>query len=182
MKRSVAVVLSVLFGAFFLVFAGPVATAAPYCGITWGSLADAQHIGSIHASLTNIRGGSHTCFDRLIFDVRGDIRGFDVRYVCTVLRDGSGDPVPLRGAATLQVTAFVPDHDPAAQTFYRTDDDSELVQVTGFATFRQVAYAGSFDGRTNIALGVPTRLPFRTFVLDGPGAGSRLFVDVAHKW
>ena len=114
--------------------------------------------------------------------MRGDIRRFAVRYVCVVLREGSGDAVPLRGTAVLQVIAFVPDHDPAAQTFYRTSNASELVPVARFGTFRQVAYAGSFEGRTNIGLGVRELLPFRAFVLDGPGSGSRLFVDVAHQW
>ena len=40
--------------------------------------------------------------------------------------------------------------------------------------------AGSFEGQTTIGLGVRARLPFRVFVLAGPGSGSRLVVDVAH--
>jgi hypothetical protein len=31
-------------------------------------------------------------------------------------------------------------------------------------------------------LGVRARLPFRAFVLAGPADGSRLVVDVAHRW
>ena len=58
----------------------------------------------------------------------------------------------------------------------------ELVDVSGFRTFRQIAGAGSFEGQTTIGLGVRARLPFRVFVLDGPGTGSRLVVDVAHRW
>jgi len=29
---------------------------------------------------------------------------------------------------------------------------------------------------------VRARLPFRVFVLAGPGNGSRLVIDVAHRW
>ncbi len=182
MKRSFALLISILLGAVFLVSTGPAATAAPYCGITWGSLADTQRIGSMNASLTNVRAGQHPCFDRLVLDVRGDIRGYDVRYVSVVRQDGSGIPVPLRGGADLQVIALVPNYNSAGQTTYNPGNLSELVNVTGYSTFRQVAYAGSFEGQTNIGLGVRARLPFRTFILDGPGTGSRLVVDVAHRW
>ena len=48
--------------------------------------------------------------------------------------------------------------------------------------FRQVAWAGSFEGYSSLGLGVRARLPFRVFALDGPDAGSRLVVDVAHFW
>ena len=47
-------------------------------------------------------------------------------------------------------------------------------------TFRQVAWAGSFEGQTTLALGVRARLPFRVFTLAGtpqsddtPAAGDR---------
>jgi hypothetical protein len=56
------------------------------------------------------------------------------------------------------------------------------VNVAGYSTFRQVAFTGSFEGQTLIGLGVRARLPMRAFVLDGPGDGSRLVIDVAHRW
>ena len=65
---------------------------------------------------------------------------------------------------------------------YRPANPNELVNVTGYSTFRQVASGGSFEGYTTIGLGVRARLPFRTFVLPGPGAGSRLVIDVGHRW
>lgn len=43
-------------------------------------------------------------------------------------------------------------------------------------------WAGTFEGYTSLGLGVRARLPFRVFALDGPGDGSRLVVDVAHRW
>jgi hypothetical protein len=56
------------------------------------------------------------------------------------------------------------------------------VDVTGFRTFRQVAYLGGFEELTQLGLGVRARLPFRVFLLDGPGDGSRLVIDVARRW
>ena len=54
--------------------------------------------------------------------------------------------------------------------------------MAGYSTFRQVAWAGSFEGQTTVGLGVRARLPFRVFALTGPGTGSRLVIDVAHRW
>lgn len=59
---------------------------------------------------------------------------------------------------------------------------AELVNVSGWRTFRQAALGDSYGGTTTIGLGVRARLPFRVFTLAGPGEHSRLVIDVAHKW
>lgn len=56
-----------------------------------------------------------------------------------------------------------------------------IADVTGFETLRSVVYAGGLEGDTTIGVGTRSRLPFRVFLLDGPG-GSRIVVDVAHRW
>jgi hypothetical protein len=46
-----------------------------------------------------------------------------------------------------------------------------------------VAWLGSFEGRSDLGLGVRARLPFRAFVLEGSSAHvDRLVIDVAHRW
>jgi hypothetical protein len=65
---------------------------------------------------------------------------------------------------------------------YQPANAASAVNVAGFATFRQVVFDGTFEGQTVIGLGVRARLPFRVFSLAGPGAGSRLVIDVAHRW
>jgi hypothetical protein len=65
-------------------------------------------------------------------------------------------------------------------SFFRPN--GEICDVSRFRTFRHVAWAGSFEGQTTLGLGVRARLPFRVFLLDGPGSGSRMVVDVAHRW
>jgi len=182
MKRLLRVVLALVLGLLLL---GPVSAAqaaAPSCGIRWGSGAKSVPTMSMGASLTNVRTGRHACFDRMVLDVRGDIRGYDVRYTTQVRQEGSGSVVPLRGGAKLAVVARVPAYDENGHATYRPANPRELSNVTGYRTFRQLAWAGSFEGQTTIGLGVRTRLPFRVFIADGPGSGSRLIVDVAHRW
>jgi len=182
MKRSVALILGALLGAVFLTAGSPAATAAPYCGITWGSVRDTQNVQSMDAAITNARAGEHACFDRFVVDVRGDIHGFDVQYVTQVTNEGSGAAIPLRGAADLKVVAYAKPYDANGVTTYSPAKKSEAVNVTGYQTFRQVAFADTHAGQSTFGLGVRARLPFRTFILDGPGDGSRLVVDVAHRW
>ena len=163
-----------------LVAPGP-AAAAPYCGLVWGSLMKADPAMS-QAQVTNVRTGQHYCFDRLVIDLNGPVAGYTVRYVPQVSQDGSGFPVPLRGQAFLQVTANAPAYDENGNATYNPADRNELSNVSGYQTFRQVAWAGSFEGYSSLGLGVRARLPFRVFTLDGPAAGSRLVIDVAHFW
>lgn len=179
MKRSIVLVVSVVVALLSgLVIAAMPAGAAPYCGITWGSLPKELSVGST-GEVVDVRAGRHECFDRLVLDVEGPLDGYFVRYVDEVTFDGSGQPVPLRGGARLAViaTAWV-----SMDGDLRFVPDSELVDVTGYSTFRQVAWAGSFEGHTTVGLGVRARLPFRVLLLDGPGTATRLVVDVAHQW
>ena len=159
---------------------GP-AAAAPYCGLVWGSLMKADRAMS-QAQVTSVRTGQHYCFDRLVIDLKGPVAGYTVRYVPQVSQAGSGFPVPLRGQAFLQVTVNSPAYDDKGKATYTPADPKELSNVSGYQTFRQVAWAGSFEGYSSLGLGVRARLPFRVFTLDGPAAGSRLVIDVAHFW
>lgn len=181
MKRSAAVILSLLFGALSVLLHAPsataAATAAPYCGIKWGSLPK-QASPMSNALMTDVRVGQHGCYDRLVLDMSGDVRGYSVRYVDEVRFDGSGKLVPLRGGAKLEVIARA-GADPMDSIFL---PNGELADVSKYRTFRHVAWAGSFEGQTTVGLGTRARLPFRVFILDGPGTGSRLVIDVAHQW
>lgn len=157
------------------------ASTAPYCGIRWGSLP--KEAGPlVPGPVTNARAGQHACYDRLVVDLKGKAPGYAVSYVPEVTQDGSGALVPLRGGAKLQISVRAPAYDVNTGSETLSTARSELVNVSGFRTFRQVAGAGSFEGYTAIGLGVRGRLPFRVFTLAGPGSGSRLVIDVAHRW
>lgn len=160
-------------------------TTTAACAAPWGSLP--KQAGSMSSKqVVDVRAGRHACFDRLVIDINNAgsaTPGFYVRYVGQVTRDGSGAVVPLRGGARLQVVVRAPAYDGNGRSTYRPADESELVNVTGYSTFRQVAYAGSFEGQTTIGLGVRARLPMRAFVMPGAaGTGHRVVIDVAHLW
>lgn len=163
------------------------AQAAPYCGITWGSLPKV-HSAADTEMINDVRSGRHTCFDRLVIDLGGQdttFGSYDVRYVSLVYQDGSGLAVPVRGAADLRIVLRAPAYDQYGNPTFRPSNPREVVNVTGYTTFRQLAWAGSYEGQTTLALGVRARLPFRVFVLNGTpqsDLGPRLVIDVAHSW
>ena len=181
MKKIHALLAAVLMAVGLGVLAPAAAAADPYCGQVWGSLMKADPAMS-QAQVVNVRSGQHYCFDRLVIDLNGPVAGYTVRYVPEVVQDGSGFPVPLRGQAFIQLTVNAPAYDSNGNSTYNPTDKNELVNVTGYQTFRQVAWAGSFEGYSSLGLGVRARLPFRVLTRTGPDTGSRLVVDVAHFW
>jgi hypothetical protein len=165
----------------------PATAAAPYCGLTWGSLPKAHDTHADTDQIYDVRAGRHACYDRLVIDLGGQdttFGSYDVRYVQQVTNDPKGDPVALRGGAALQVIARAPAYDEHGPT-YLPANPREVVAVSGFSTFRQVAWAGSFEGQTTLGVGVRARLPFRVLAVTGtPDSdnGPKLVIDVAHRW
>lgn len=73
---------------------GP-ASAASYCGITWGSLAKADPDMSA-AQVTNVRTGQQLCYDRLVIDMTGKVAGYSVQYVPVITRMQRASPSGAR--------------------------------------------------------------------------------------
>jgi hypothetical protein len=150
------------------------------CPTGWGSgLKGGIAAGAV--PLKDIRTGRHTCFDRMVVDVPGggDI-GYHVRYVDRLHQDGSGHYVPVGGGAVLEVRVAAPSYAPesGAPTYPgKVARPLPGVDISGYRTFRDTRFAGSFEGETQIGLGVRARLPFRVIQLP-----DRLVVDVAHRW
>ena len=177
MKRFAAALTAVVLTAAPVLVATPASAGAPHCGIRWGSQPETRNTGST-GEVVDVRAGRHTCFDRLVLDVSGDVNGYFVRYVDQVRADGSGQLVPVRGGARLEVVVTAPPT-PTDGWFL---PNGELLDTSAYRTFRHLAWAGSFEGQSTFGLGVRARLPFRVILLDGPGTGSRMVVDVAHRW
>jgi hypothetical protein len=164
------------------------ATTAQSCAaVSWGSLAKQGPVtGPVTGALfSNVRAGRQDCYDRLVIDIRGTsaMKSYRVEYVRQVTEDPSGRPVALRGGAFLQIAVGAADHNTSGT--YTPANRRELVDVTGFSAFRQVAWAGSSEGISSVGLGVRARLPFRVTTLTGiPGSttGTRVVIDVAHSW
>ncbi len=182
MKKLLTALAGAAMAATTLVAVPSSATAAPYCGITWGSLADRSTFIHTSATVRNVRAGQHTCFDRMVIDLRGNLRGYDVRYVSAVYTEGQGLRVPLRGDADLQIVVNAPAYNINTGTStYNPSNRREILNLSGYRTFRQAAFLGSFEGQSSFGLGVRARLPFRTFVIKD-ATTTRLVIDVAHRW
>jgi hypothetical protein len=167
-------------GAAWTVTAIP-ADAATACPTGWGSLDKSRSTGTT-TPVKNIRTGSHPCYDRMVVDVPGGGSGLGywVRYVDQLRQDGSGRPISVGGGAVLEVRVAAPAYDPEAGTpTYpgRVARPLPGVDISGYRTFRDTRFAGSFEGETQVGLGVRTRLPFRVQHL-----ADRVVVDVAHNW
>jgi hypothetical protein len=181
-RRRVLRTLVALAVAAPVALAGSAAYAATVsCRVTWGSTAKQAGINSV-APLVAVAAGGHACYDRLVFTLDGPAGGYRVRYVPQVLTEGQGLPVSLRGGAFLQVSLLDPAYNTSGVATYTPPVAAEAVNVSGFRTLRQVAFAGTFEGYTSFGVGVRARLPFRAFVLAGPGSRSRVVVDVASHW
>jgi hypothetical protein len=155
--------------------AAPVAgRAAAACHLRWDK--GAKHAGvMVQSQVRAVRAGQHPCFDRLVIDIgKGDKPGYRVRYVRQIVQDPSGNVIPVRGHAKLLITVMAP----AAPSF--PANSHHLADVAGFASFRQIVGAGSFEGLTSIGAGIRVKLPFRVFEVRDPGYKTRLVVDVAH--
>ena len=163
------------------------ASATPYCGIRWGSLPQAQSgVDGRNEHVDDIRVGRHRCFDRLVVDLI-DAPGFDsfsVGYAPGGIRDGADEPVRLRGGAALEVEVGATAYDASGVIHYDPADLAELVDVSGFRTFRQVSWVVVGGDRTVIGIGTRARLPVCAFMLPDPTSGekTRLVIDVAHRW
>src|SRR6266536_828220 len=128
------------------------------------------------AQLTGIRTAEHATFDRVVFQFRGRVPGYDVRYVPAVTQDPSGQPIPLQGRAFLRVVLRHASTSPGPgggpiPLFVGTI-------TTDFPLRKQVKGAGDFEHYLSFGLGLDHRVAFRILTLTDP---SRVVVDVAHS-
>ncbi|UGY94895.1 AMIN-like domain-containing (lipo)protein [Streptomyces gobiensis] len=156
---------------------------AANCATDWGSLPKASP-ESAYKPLENIRTGRHDCYDRIVFDVpdatSSNAIGYHVSYVSELHQDGTGDHIPVSGGAVLELRVAAPSYDPqTGKPTYGGKAGQALpgVDLTGYQTFRDARFASSFEGDTQVGLGVRAKLPFRVFQM-----GDRVVVDVAHSW
>lgn len=148
-----------------------------------------QAAGSTTDALYLVRAGRHECFDRVVFDINGptDV-GYFAQYVPVVRADGSGAPIPVAGAAALQIVISAPAQGAdesghqAGKVLARTGDHFYTEsQLAGWRTLRAVRFAGFFEGQCTFAVGVRAELPFRVFtLLDRRDQVRRVVVDIAH--
>jgi hypothetical protein len=127
------------------------------------------------ALLTAVRAARHEGYDRVVFEFRNALPGYDVRYVAPPVRqDGSGQVVTVQGDAVARIrmeNALDADlRRPSAPMTYTgptrirpgTPEVAELVR------------AGGFEGVLTWVAGLRDRVDFRVTTLQAP---PRLVVD-----
>ena len=128
------------------------------------------------ALLTDVRAAAHDGYDRVVFQFRNGLPGYDVRYVGRpVVADGSGDEVAVDGAAVLLIRM-----EPAL--------DADLTQASAPRTYtgptrftpatsavRELVRTGGFEAVLTWAAGVDEERPFLVTTLENP---TRLVIDV----
>ena len=154
---------------------------ADTCSVTWGSGAkSAGPTTSATRQITNIRTGRHTCFDRMVIDINNaTAAGYRVEYVSNIYADPSGELIPISGGAKLQIVTYAGAYKPDGTITYPALTGKKLpnVNLTGYQTFRDAKFAGSFEGVSSVGLGVRARLPFTVFK-----SSNHIIIDVAHHW
>jgi hypothetical protein len=127
------------------------------------------------ALLTDVRAARHDGFDRVVFQFRDALPGYDIRYVSRPLhQDGSGNVVSITGNDVVQI---------------RMENalDADLTRASAPLTYAgpqrfnpatpevvELARVGGFEGVLTWAAGLQDRVDFRVTTLTAP---ARLIVD-----
>jgi hypothetical protein len=127
------------------------------------------------ALLTDVRAARHEGFDRVVFEFRGALPGYDVRYVSRPVRaDGSGKVVRVAGDHVVRIRMEnALDADLSRPTAPRTYTGPSRL-APGTPEVVELARTGGFEGVLTWAAGLQDRVDFRVTTLTAP---ARLVVD-----
>ena len=123
-------------------------------------------------TLTDVRAGGHTGFDRVVFEFRGAVPEHRVGYVDQLVQDGSGRPVSMAGAADLEVVF-------QGANAHRQDGSPTISPrrfSPGLTAVKEVVQAGDFEAVVTYGIGVDRKRPIKVSTLSNP---SRLVIDVS---
>jgi hypothetical protein len=141
---------------------------------TSSSEVDVRRDGVESALVTGVRYATHDTYDRVVVDLKGDMPGYNVKWVDELVEDGSGKTIDVRGGAYLQVTIFPANaHTQDGKPTWGDD----LVYPAKLGNLTDIVRTGDFEGHVGIGLVLARRAAFEVKEVDSP---SRLIVDVAH--
>lgn len=143
-----------------------------------GGSTDPVHVaatGRETALLTDVRAARHEGYDRVVFEFRNVLPGYDVRYVSGPVREeGSGRVVPIAGGSAVRIRM---------ENALDADLSLESAPLTytgprrfapGTPEVAELARAGGFEGVLTWVAGLQDRVDFRVTTLTAP---PRLVVD-----
>jgi hypothetical protein len=124
--------------------------------------------GAGQAVLIQVRTGRHDGFDRVVFEFRDGLPGYEVRYVEEVV---SADGAPLRGEAFLLVTFDgARASEPGGGATFQLADPRP-----GYRSIKHVQLVGDADGRVRFGIGLDGVAGYKVSELPP----DRMYVDVA---
>jgi hypothetical protein len=128
------------------------------------------------ALMTAVRVARHEGYDRVVFQFRDALPGYDVRYVSRPVRqDASGKVVSVRGAYVLRIRmSHALDADLSKPGAPRTYTGPTRISPTT-PEIAQLVRTGAFEGVLTWHIGVRDRVDFRVMTLHNP---ARIVVDV----
>jgi hypothetical protein len=123
-------------------------------------------------TLTDVRAGRHTGFDRVVFEFSGPVPEHRIGYVKQLVQDGSGKPVSVAGTADLEVVF----RGANAHEDDGTPTISPRRYSTGLPAVKEIAQIGDFEAVVTYGIGVDRKRPIKVSTLSNP---SRLVIDVS---
>lgn len=122
--------------------------------------------------VTDVRTGSHSGFDRIVFDLTGDGEpGWFIDYTSSPTQQGSGNGIDYTGTIALNVNI-----DGTRYPFDLGLEDPQIGTVEGTGGIvTEVISAGTFEGRSQFVIGLNGTHPYSVNVLQDP---HRLVVDL----
>jgi hypothetical protein len=135
--------------------------------------------------LTDVRVGSHGCYERVTFELRpragepdGPI-GYAVEYRPGPIREDPSDrPLNVKGSAFLVVRLSAAGFDLTRSNAPPTYTGPKVIETAGTTSIAQVAEAGDFEGVNLWVIGLDQQRPFR---VTSEGSPARLIVDVSRS-
>ena len=122
----------------------------------------------------DLRFASHPTFDRVVIDLRGPLPDYRTGYARRFHFDGSGNPIPIRGASGLWIGLTADGHDVNGNNLYT----GPRLARPGFDTLKALALGGDFEGQVTFAFALRHRADYRIQHLTGP---SRMVIDFRHR-
>jgi hypothetical protein len=121
----------------------------------------------------DLRYAAHRSFDRVVIELAGRVPGGSTSYARRFHRDGSGEPVPIRGRSGIALTLT------PARAHDRTGDvyDGPQVARPHLDTLKALAFTGDFEGVVSFGFALTHRAAYRVFFLHDP---QRLVIDFRH--
>ncbi|PUA81855.1 AMIN-like domain-containing (lipo)protein [Nocardioides currus] len=140
-----------------------------------GNAAVAPSAAPRAVDVVDLRFATHPGFDRVVIDLRGGATpefrdGRSRRFFF----EGSGKPVPIRGAAGVWLSITGNGHDAAGNNIFR----GPRLARPGFPTLKALALTGDFEGQVTFVFALRHRADYTVRHLSGP---SRLVIDFQHR-